>query len=172
MLFSFLLTVPSSHSFVRLTGSWNSLYFKHILSIYRVPSTALYITSTLRLFWRWVRKRQPQTSVAGQGADEGAGSAVLVRAQSLSPVRLFVTSWTLSHQAALSQARILKWVAISYVQMVNPRRGGGIEIRSLCRGSTTLCSFLSLCFLKISIYLFSVGCAGSSLQRAGVLWLQ
>ena len=144
MPFSFLLTVPSSHSFVRLTGSWNSLYFKHILSIYSVLSTALYITSTLMLFWRWVRKRQPQTSVAGQGADEGAGSAVLVRAQSLSPVRLFATSWTLSRQAALSQARILKWIAISYVQMVNPRRGGGVEIRSLCRGSTTLCSFLSL----------------------------
>ena len=57
----------------------------------------------------------------GAGADEGAGGAVLVRAQSLSPVRLFATSCTLSLQAPLSQARILKWLAISYVQMVNPR---------------------------------------------------
>ena len=56
-----------------------------------------------------------------RGADEGADGAVLVRAQSLSPVQLFVTSWTLSLQAPLSQARILKCVAISYVQMVNPR---------------------------------------------------
>ena len=62
-----------------------------------------------------------QTSVVGQGAVEGAGGAVLVRAQLLSPVRLFATSRTLSRQAPLSQARILKWVAISYVQMVNPR---------------------------------------------------
>ena len=40
-------------------------------------------------------------------------------AQSLSIVELFVTSWTVAHQASLSmgfsrQERILEWIAISF----------------------------------------------------------
>ena len=41
-----------------------------------------------------------------------------VKVKSLSRVRLFVTQWTIAYQVPLSrgifQARILKWVAISF----------------------------------------------------------
>ena len=36
-----------------------------------------------------------------------------MKVDSLSPVRLFATPWTVAYQAPLSMARILEWVAIS-----------------------------------------------------------
>jgi len=43
--------------------------------------------------------------------------AVVVVVQSLSHVQLFVTQWTVAHQApvrGISQASILEWIAISF----------------------------------------------------------
>ena len=51
------------------------------------------------------------------GGNEGGTLMTGISAQLLSPVRLFVTSYTVARQASLSmgffQARILEWVAIS-----------------------------------------------------------
>ena len=51
---------------------------------------------------------------------------VCVRAHSLSHVRLFVTMWTVAHQALVSigfQARTLEWLAISSSRVSSRLRG-------------------------------------------------
>ena len=172
MSFSFLLTIPSSHFFVPLTGSWNSLYFTNTFEQLQCAKHHLVHYLNTHAFLETDGKTAAPDQCRGAGADEGAGGAVLVHAQSLSPVRLFATSCTLSLQAPLSQARILKWLAISYVQMVNPRH----LRRRVCnqipvqREHNFMKLSLSLVFF-LNIYLFIFGCAGSSLLRAGFLWL-
>ena len=51
------------------------------------------------------------------GGNEGGTLVIGISAQLLSPVRLFVTPYSVAHQASLSvgffQARTLEWVAIS-----------------------------------------------------------
>ena len=64
-----------------------------------------------------VRSKE-RTVDGGDGRDSRDGGGCVVHcAQSLSCVQLFVTPWSVAHQAPLSmgifQARILEWVAMS-----------------------------------------------------------
>ena len=68
------------------------------------------------------------------------GYAVLC-AQSLSRVRLFVTPWTVAHQAPLSmgilQARILEWLAIP-CSRGSPQARGQTQIFQIAGGFFTI----------------------------------
>ena len=102
MSFSFLLTIPSSHFFVPLTGSWNSLYFTNTFEQLQCAKHHLVHYLSTHVCLETDGKTAAPDQCRGAGADEGAGGAVPVRAQSLSPVRLFATPWTVARQAPLS----------------------------------------------------------------------
>ena len=69
---------------------------------------------------------------------------VCMHAQSLSSVRLFVTSWTVALLCGISQARILEWVVVSFSRrsswLSDPDYLAYESLMILCRGRTSLVS--------------------------------